>query len=336
MKNNLIVVLGVALILSVIIGYFAPEIKYYKLMDSTRVELSEGQYIDAVIEEDAHNEGNNYDKWNNLSEERNINFSLMVMSFVMIMGGGLICSVILPDLRKKRTLSLILAKDELSQLSAIRTPKKLPVDNNKSIGKIFDVLGWPLNPLIEVSAPIKKEKTITDIDSTQLEKYNRVGGWLLLLCFALIIGGPLRALYGISALYNEMLEYQDKFPNLQITFYVGISISFILIISGIISGSELLRRKKGAVKTTKTYLIVFFGFSILLSILPYFAGLPSEADAFLFRVFAKRMVEALLFSGIWYWYLSVSKRIKITYAIYPLSCGLQPLPAESEKGVKIV
>uniref|UniRef100_UPI004048E1E3 DUF2569 family protein n=1 Tax=Algoriphagus sp. TaxID=1872435 RepID=UPI004048E1E3 len=146
-----------------------------------------------------------------------------------------------------------------------------------------------------------------------LGKYQSVGGWLYLLCFSLIIGGPLRTLYNLLTSFDEISPLFEQFPGLQFLVYIDSFLSIILMVFSIRAGHALWSVKPYAVKTAKKYFLLFLAYSAFSSILPFIVGLPSEfMDAMIPEVM-KGLVQALIFFGIWYSYLVVSKRVKGTY-----------------------
>ena len=140
-----------------------------------------------------------------------------------------------------------------------------------------------------------------------------VGGWLLLLCFALTIGSPLRSLYNFIVGYNETAALFDLFPGIRNIFYIDGFLSAILMILSIRAGIALWTIKPGAVNIAKTYLWIFLGYSVIAIFLPFVAGLPSEANSVMISEVIKATLQSLAFFGIWYSYLNTSKRVKTTY-----------------------
>ena len=153
---------------------------------------------------------------------------------------------------------------------------------------------------------------MTNFGKEQSEKYG-VRGWLLLLCFALTIGSPLRTLYNFITSYNETVALFDLFPGLKNLFYIDGCLSAVLMILSIRAGIALWTIKEGAVKTAKNYLLIFLGYSVIAIFLPFVAGLPSEANDVMIPEVIKSTVQSLVFFGIWYSYLNTSKRVKATY-----------------------
>lgn len=172
---------------------------------------------------------------------------------------------------------------------------------------------------------------MTDFSNEPLGKYKGVGGWLLLLCFALAIGSPLRTAYNLITSYNETYHYFDQFPGLQNLLFIDSILSAMLMILSIRAGIALWSIKPGAVKIAKNYFLTFLGYSAIAVFLPFTAGLPSEANDSMIPEVAKGAVQSLFFFGVWYSYLTVSKRVKATYILYPISEESEKIPLDSEK-----
>jgi hypothetical protein len=174
---------------------------------------------------------------------------------------------------------------------------------------------------------------MTDYNSEQLVKYKGVGGWLLLLCFALTISSPLSTLYNLITSYNETSQYFDQFPGLQNLLYIDGFLSVLLMVLSIRAGIALWSIKPGAVKIAENYFLIILGYSVIVIAVfpPFIAGLPSEANDAMIQEVAKGTIQRLFFFGIWYWYLNVSKRVKATYISYPISGEPENIPLEPEK-----
>jgi len=168
-----------------------------------------------------------------------------------------------------------------------------------------------------------------DYKNEQLTPYKKIGGWLFLLCFGLIIGTPLRTLYVLLTSYKATSIYFIQFPGLQYMVYIDSFLSVIVVILSVRAGIALWSIKRGAVNIAKKYLYVFLGYSVIATILPFTAGLPSEANDAMIPEVAKGLFQALCFFGIWFWYLNVSKRVKATYENSSLAES-KPVFLESE------
>lgn len=146
------------------------------------------------------------------------------------------------------------------------------------------------------------------------KKYNSVGGWLILLCITLILLSPIANIYSIYTLFNETSTYFEQIKGLKTYVYIE-SISLIpLIVLSIWSSISLLLIKPYAVKITKIFFIIFLFRGIVQNLFPEIAGL----DTFLKKEMAYGMsvntASAILSFGIWFTYLSLSKRVKNTYS----------------------
>ena len=153
---------------------------------------------------------------------------------------------------------------------------------------------------------------MSDLRNEQSEK-SGVGGWLLLLCFALTIGSPLSTLYNLITFYNETATLFDLCPGLRNLLYIDGFLSVVLMALSIRAGIALWTIKQNAVKIAKNYFWIFMGYSVVAIFLPFTAGLPSEANDAMIPEVIKGFVQSLIFFGIWYSYLKVSKRVKATY-----------------------
>ena len=82
------------------------------------------------------------------------------------------------------------------------------------------------------------------------------------------------------------------------------------------AGIALWSVKSGAVKIAKTYLLIFLGYSFISMFLPFTVALPFQDNDVMIAEVAKGMIRPLLFFGIWFWYLNVSKRVAATYITF--------------------
>ena len=153
---------------------------------------------------------------------------------------------------------------------------------------------------------------MSDLKNEQSGK-SGVRGWLLLLCFALTIGSPLRTLYNLITSYNEIAPLFDFYPGLKNLLYIDVFLSFVIMVLSIRAGIALWTIKQNAVKIVKNYFWIFMAYSVVAIFLPFTAGLPSESNDAMIPEVIKGFVQSLIFFGIWYSYLSVSKRVKATY-----------------------
>jgi hypothetical protein len=172
---------------------------------------------------------------------------------------------------------------------------------------------------------------MTDINNEQLDELRGVKGWLLLLCFALTIGSPLRTLYNLVTSYNETSPFYDQFPGLKKLLYIDGTLSTLLMVLSVRAGIALWNIKPEAVQITKKYLVTFLGYSAIAAVLPFTIGMPPEVNEAMIPEVVKAVIQSLFFFGIWYSYLNVSKRVKATYYSQPIPEISEDTYSESEK-----
>ena len=146
-----------------------------------------------------------------------------------------------------------------------------------------------------------------------VQRYDRVGGWLLLLCILLTILGPLATVYSLTAGYSQLESLFDATPGLR-TFY---NMNFVLNVGlGLFSlwaGFSLWVRLDGAVERAKKYLYARLGYLAILYFLPTMSGLPEEMSAQIQSDIASVSIFSVFYVGVWYMYLTKSKRVRGTY-----------------------
>lgn len=122
-----------------------------------------------------------------------------------------------------------------------------------------------------------------------------VGGWLALLVFGLVIGGPISLAAGAASARDAVTVF----------FLVG------LAVWSIYCGIALIRKKPNAPRITKIYFIVLF----CLYAVAIVGGIVQSANSASVDVAddAGRVIGAFLATIAWYAYLEKSKRVKHTY-----------------------
>lgn len=148
-----------------------------------------------------------------------------------------------------------------------------------------------------------------------MDKYKSVGGWLLFLCVILTIISPLITIFNLVRSYVQIQELYDVYPGLFNLLLIDSALSLFLSVLSIRAGIALWKIKPGAVKIAKNYLLIFLVYSIIAIFLPFTAGLPSEANSAMIFDVIKGFMQSLIFFGIWYSYLSQSKRVNATYQL---------------------
>ena len=152
-------------------------------------------------------------------------------------------------------------------------------------------------------------------DEPTANELNGVGGWLLFLCFSFTVLSPILSIVFLVTSYNEVNPHFDQFPGLlNITVVDGI-LTFGMIIFSIYAGISLWQIRPGAVNIAKKYLLAFLGYTVLASLLPFMAGLPSEVNEAMMREVATAAIRSFVYVAVWYSYLNKSKRVKATYGL---------------------
>lgn len=122
-----------------------------------------------------------------------------------------------------------------------------------------------------------------------------VGGWLGLLIFGLVIGGPL-SLAAAAATGGA----------------VAVFLCIGLAVWSIYCGVVLIRKKPNAPRITKIYLVTLFCLYLLAvgGTIAQSVASPASVDV---ADDGGRVLGALLMTLVWYAYLEKSKRVKNTY-----------------------
>ena len=136
-----------------------------------------------------------------------------------------------------------------------------------------------------------------------------VRGWLLFFVIIIVFISPIYAGYEIKNLVELIAD--PKFPSGVLkNWMVAIACAAaLLVLYGVYAGVQLWSVKSGAVKTAKTYLVVaaVLPWVICLIFLQFLTG-PE-----IFKNMGGEVIGGMIFSGIWYWYLASSRRVKDTY-----------------------
>jgi hypothetical protein len=131
-----------------------------------------------------------------------------------------------------------------------------------------------------------------------------VGGWLLILCISLTFITPItQALVAAKALSNLATARVPIQTLLRLGSVGGIYVC--LAVFSCIAGLMLWMEKPRSVNVAKAYLLVGAFVPISLYVLLHLAGMHVH----LFRVVFGRLV----YSVVWYSYLTASRRVKVTY-----------------------
>jgi hypothetical protein len=125
-----------------------------------------------------------------------------------------------------------------------------------------------------------------------------VGGWLLFVCIALTIGGPL--LFVIAKVYEfrNLSQIAAVVPNAPTLYLVDTLLTLVLVAYGVYTGIALWKVRSQAPITMRNFLLVSLAFSIGQHFY-YWAGEP--------------FFVSLLATALWLAYLRRSRRVRATW-----------------------
>jgi hypothetical protein len=127
-----------------------------------------------------------------------------------------------------------------------------------------------------------------------------IGGWLLVLCFLLLVWGPVRgALVGSNAL--SVLSVRG--PSLAI----ALAALTLVTAFGVAAGIALLSRHAPAVWMARGALLLSAAMDLVIYLSPYFPSNRMPGDAPLY------VGASLAYHGAWLAYLFWSKRVRNTF-----------------------
>jgi hypothetical protein len=150
-------------------------------------------------------------------------------------------------------------------------------------------------------------------EATAEPRHKGVGGWLLFFCLGLTLFTPLITLGLLAESYSSSSKYFGQFPGLLIINVIDTLLSLGLVAFSIYAGVGLWRIRPGAVQLTKRYLWYFLGYHAVTAILPFMAGLPSEANDAMLAEVVKDTFRGGVYFAVWYSYLNKSRRVSATY-----------------------
>jgi hypothetical protein len=190
---------------------------------------------------------------------------------------------------------------------------------------------WPstgLKKLGTIRLRSRANKTITISNAlTQLNNrqalvqqasYGGVNGWLLLLCLNLTILIPASYLYEVNCILDLFNSVQSKIlllvvKNLFLYNIVLLIVMVVLAIFSFYTGLKLWNVRPKAVQTTKAFLIIQLFLIVIMVITRPLIDFPLGSNGQIFIDIMIRLVPALGNFGIWYLYLSNSRRVFNTY-----------------------
>lgn len=166
----------------------------------------------------------------------------------------------------------------------------------------------------EICPKCKTKFRIREIGDEK-EEINGIGGWLAFFIFTLFISIIINFIAGIEDVFSVLFD-----PEILISTKIWLGTLDVLLFVGIISFAvytiySFIKLKQNAVSLGKMYLVLLFLTNILAIIFSSLAGIPLAGETSYFDS-TSIIFRSLVYSGIWFAYLSWSKRVKTTFPIY--------------------
>jgi hypothetical protein len=140
-----------------------------------------------------------------------------------------------------------------------------------------------------------------------------VGGWLLLFCISITIISPVYSVILLITGLTQSIDVLPIYPGYIITLITDTVLSIGLIGFSVYTGVRLWSIKPRAVRTAKILLVSLLCYNILSPLLIYLAGFTPSINNEILSDYGKDFVRGIIFFGVWFAYLSSSKRVKNTY-----------------------
>lgn len=157
--------------------------------------------------------------------------------------------------------------------------------------------------------PLSRSKAFVPSDPAAV----KVGGWLMLFCITLVLVNPIQLLGGLlSTDLRDTAVVFDQFPFLAVLGIVESVGDVLLAMFSIYAGVQLLGRKRNAVRTAKLFLIVGVTYTLISYALTV-AAVPQSMRAEVVSDLSRGLGRPLVYAGIWFTYLSRSKRVRETF-----------------------
>jgi hypothetical protein len=143
--------------------------------------------------------------------------------------------------------------------------------------------------------------------------YKGYGGWLAFFGAVQLFVQPIIAVIMLAIGAETVIKVSSKYPGF-IGIYSLETLGSIAVVGlGMYAVIKLRSIRPGAVRTTKLYLLVALGWSILSFVLPYLGNIPETAREAMTIENIKGFVKTVIPFSIWFIYFNVSKRVKATY-----------------------
>ena len=144
-------------------------------------------------------------------------------------------------------------------------------------------------------------------------QYYGVGGWLLLLCVGMTILGPLLNLAAISSEIAESNKISAFIPEIETAVKIEVGVMLVITALGFYAGISLWTKRPNAVLKAKIYLILL-PFATILALYSIYMVLPPMVQQPFIRESTFPVIRTVIYSIVWFLYLSNSQRVAETYA----------------------
>ena len=147
-------------------------------------------------------------------------------------------------------------------------------------------------------------------------KFEGVKGWLLLFCIILAIINPIGTFLNLNNGWADTYQYFDEVNGMETFVITDTVIAILVMLLSIRAGIALWKIKPRAVIIARNYLLIFLGYTVLSSqFLGYISGLSSDIIEAMRPEMQIILRDGLIYFGIWFSYLSLSRRVKATYSL---------------------
>lgn len=138
----------------------------------------------------------------------------------------------------------------------------------------------------------------------------KLNGWLVVFCIYNIIIMPIRALIDINKAYEELPKTLSSYPSIKNYVVGSIVLEVAIAFGGIMIGFLVKNRKKLAIKYVYKYLWFYLVCNVLLLVIPYMMGFPSDIESSFGDITLKSGTWTLIYFVGWYMYFLKSDCVK--------------------------
>ena len=153
-------------------------------------------------------------------------------------------------------------------------------------------------------------------------RYNGVGGWLMFFIITLVFLGPLGTCSSLGRYDSEWGSLYQAYPFIRTIKWINMVLGIGLVCFGVYAGISLWRIRPNAVEIAKTYLVLAALIGTTLISLPFLAGLPEEANVAMLKATPIAILPVLVYSTVWFLYLTKSKRVATTFKVKEMKSQL--------------